>query len=381
MKDAGSGIAHGNAASSNAAATEQAGKSTSQPMAMVIDLQSAELPKMATGDARAYFTRLGQRLDDMRASGIPVVWETMGRNSRLFEPVNNVAGARSEHDLKAAGFLNHAEGSVDDERLKIFTDFLRDHGPRTNEAMHVKYFKDPFMEPEDYADKPALKSTMQEQFGNAHPVPEPGAFPGKTLTRYVQEQKPSEILLMGGMSDHCIAEAAIGVGNKLPGVKATALRDLTLSWADEKPGAMPTQSVWRDTSRHPEAGDQFHEQKIRHGIRTITDRPERYSMTRTQAATLEANVSYSDSSRILQKYAAPDPRRGHHGANQPTAFRDGAFDQLLGRSAANGTPPDQTAALIADAGNTLRHRRAMADLPATGGPTPAISSQPKTKTI
>jgi len=225
-----------------------------KPGALIIDIQSNE--GMSAEDGQNFLNELASSLKTLRDNHIPVTWVVMGDRNHLFEP-----GVRSMDDFAAMGF---------DTADPVFHEFLKNHGPRADEAVYCKFYKSAFMQPEDYAGNPALQEVVREDYRKDIEVvlPRPGDFAGLSLTEYLHGQGIGKALIMGSMSTHCVSETAAGAIVK--GFDAAICTDLVVSWEEDEDQVDPRTShrVWRDSAVD-------HEDRIRARLRQITADPRR----------------------------------------------------------------------------------------------------------
>jgi len=224
-------------------------------MAFIIDIQNVS--RMDTEDAKNYLDKLAENIELLRASNVPVTWVTMGKRSHLYEPQTDSApGARKISDLVAMGFDGAEPGHKGHE---LFTKFLEEHGPRTNEAVYSKFYKSAFIDPEDHANRPELEEVLRDDYPDGTQLPLPGEFEGVTLTQYAKAHGVTKPLILGAVSMHCVPETAAWAA--LKGMEPTIAVDGVLSWAGKENEVNPgiTRLVWRDGQSSPET---FHFEKI-----------------------------------------------------------------------------------------------------------------------
>jgi len=236
----------------------------SDTMALIIDIQGAGGNNPA--DMKAYLHKLGQTIEDLRARNIPVTWVTMADKNHLYPPTTSGPGAqvRDMSQLAKMGFDGVNPGQ---QGRMIFQQFLKQHGPRTNEAVYTKFYKGAFVEPEDYTDKPGLRRHIQNDYrknkdGTPIKLPEAGAYDdGPTLAEYAHGRGVKNLLVMGAVSTNCDTETALSGNAK--GFHSQIAVDRVLSWEGDETKVDPRTSklLWHggDAAAAPDA---YHRGKI-----------------------------------------------------------------------------------------------------------------------
>jgi nicotinamidase-related amidase len=244
--------------------------------ALVVDVQS--VARMDGADAKAYLAVLGERLALLRAERVPVIWTVIGEANRMHAPrvldEDEKPQARPVDSLIGMGFYG---AKPEYKGHKLFRQFLKDYGPRDNEAVYTKYFKNALAEPEDAAGKPGYKAILEAESGKAFSQIPAEAFESRpTLTEYLQADEAQTVLVMGAVSSHCVAETAVGAAAK--GFDAAVYADLVLSWTDEDESKVDPNSstlAWRKSGLDEAASVQWHSRKIQNTIDKIKADPAR----------------------------------------------------------------------------------------------------------
>lgn len=204
------------------------------PAALIVDLASFE--GMSREDAIAYAVHMGQTVTNLRAQNIPVMWCTIGPGgNKLVIPED--PEDRQPYDFnflvgEMAFDKMHGQG----ENSGIHHRFLEEFGPRRNEVVYRKISKDTLLDPNDLAEKSEdyTRTLLENEVGllvaagvSPHEILEQ-QFNDPPLSKFSQERGINQLLIMGGMSNHCICETAIGAARK--GINAIIAVDSILSW-------------------------------------------------------------------------------------------------------------------------------------------------------
>lgn len=234
-------------------------------MALVIDVQG--LSGLDRIDAQNFVDKLAETLTSLRDGGTPVTWVAMRKGAGLYEPTETDPSApvqvRDISELRDMGF-----SGVDSEQENhdIYSKFLSEHGPRTNEAVACKSVKSALLEEVDASGKDDYTQMLEGECGQELS----DYFGGqKTLTDYMREQNVNSTILMGAVSSHCISETA--VSGALKGFAPQVMLDRVLSWQGEESSVNPRTSMllWRGSSSDTKSWDAYHQEKIETKISEI----------------------------------------------------------------------------------------------------------------
>lgn len=290
--------------SKNAFNTGQSNPAQSSAMAFIIDIQG--VGNMGEEDAQNYLDKLAKSLETLRANNIPVTWVTMGKRNHLYEPqtaTESSSSVREISDLVAMGFDGAEPGH---KGYEIFEMFLKQHGPRPNEAVYSKFYKSAFLDPEDHVNRPELEEVLHGDYPDGVGLPQPGEFQGTTLTQYAKARGVTKPLILGSVSTHCISETAIWAA--LKDMKPTIAVDGILSWAGKESEVNPGVSrlIWRQGESSP---DSFHAGKVNARLDEILADGRRGLSDADKNAIREISVSsiqeYIDSLSKLSRTSRP----------------------------------------------------------------------------
>lgn len=255
----------------------------SSTAALVIDVQSAE--GRNKDDLESYFTALGDTLTRLRAQNIPIAWVTIQEgNNGLHLPRSSASTPRDFKDLEDLGF-NGVQ--LDKKNHAFFRAFMKDHGPRMNEAVCCKSFESALIEPGDVDGNPAYQKELEGQQGDK---PFDSHFNGgPTLVDYLKAKGVKNTLLMGAVSSHCIAQTATSAF--LKGLNPKILIDRVLSWKGVEPEtAADTQKtflMWRGKSDDV-SWNKYHKDKVQESLKSIAGQPHR-----KEAVGAETGIQFS----------------------------------------------------------------------------------------
>ncbi|MEM6901940.1 MAG: hypothetical protein AAF556_01710 [Pseudomonadota bacterium] len=325
---------------------------------LVVDIGADSLARMNPGDADAYLHHLGRQLSQMRADDIPVIWVQMNRQNGLHEvrpPPLEQAGQRHNdtNQLRALGFLRDGRAPHDTSALAIAHDeasqakmdaFMAEHGPRAGDVVASKYFKSPFMRPEDYQGphRAGLRAAVaRDSNGDTYPLPKPGDFTGPDLLTHLREHGLTQPILMGGMSDHCIVQAAID--GRWKGLETSIASDLVVSWADPNANNDGTDAIiWRHGFTDPDAANAFHVGRVQDAISAAQDTAAIRDMP-AEIATQLPSLLIAASDALVEAAQQSNPisiaksslkqRRTGNLADNQLPLLDGAAPERLGTKA------------------------------------------------
>lgn len=230
----------------------------SNTMALVIDVQ--DFSHMDTEDAKNYTRKLAESLMALREQGIPITWVTMRPGAQLYEPEKVDHGVlpqvRDMEELRKMGYHG-----VDPklENHEVFRDFLLTHGPRLDEAVSVKSLKSALVEKEDVLGKDKYQKALELECGE----PLSKYFDSNTtLAGYMRDKGIQNVIMMGAVSSHCIAETAVSAAVK--GFNSQVVVDAVLSWQGEEGQVDPNTSLllWRGADNDEVAFNAYHHEKI-----------------------------------------------------------------------------------------------------------------------
>lgn len=278
--------------------------------ALVIDLQGVG-ENMDADDAQGYLNAMGQTLSHLRKQNIPVVWVVMHKNTGVHKPDKGAASStRDVADLKSFGFdIDASDKKLDtSDRRRIFCDFIAQYGPRKNETICCKTFESALLEKSDASDNSDYKTLLNEEI-NMPPEEFSDFFEkhfGKrqSLTQHLKNDLGADnVLLMGTMSSHCIAQTAISAWAKK--LNPTVLVDRILSWRGDERAVDPktTLSLWRgiNSACKSAAGwDAYHQRKVTNKIAEEQAKPAR------RLAQADLNIGFSTADIAI--YAASGQR-------------------------------------------------------------------------
>ena len=218
-------------------------------MALVVDFG---VGNMTDEDADNYLTHLGQTLNKLRDAGIPVVWVTMSDRNHLHPP-----GADGAAVLAGAADMGSAS------KTERFQRFLREDGPKPDEAVYEKKCEGSFVETSDYASDPKLRTLVAGHLLDEKGTEKQVAGDTGGLTDYARQRGVRHVLVAGGgMSTHCITQTAISALEKdfMPHICLENLQSWTRP-QDETHYSPDNLAVWR---RHGEVSldDSYHQAKI-----------------------------------------------------------------------------------------------------------------------
>lgn len=241
---------------------------------LVVDIGADGLAKMERHDAQAYLDRLSTQLGQMRDQGTPVVWIQMGPENALHQVRPGADGRQNDPaQLKELGFMRDGRAPGDNspaaveqdtEAQQMMDSFMAAHGPKAGDTIATKYFKSPFMKPADYQgeDRAGLRASVAADYDTAkYPLPGADAFQGPDLVDHLRQEGLTKPIIMGGMSNHCITEAA--VDGRWKGFDTKVASDLVISWEDPNAGNRPEDRIiWREGFSDPDAANAFHAGRV-----------------------------------------------------------------------------------------------------------------------
>ncbi|MCB9991362.1 MAG: hypothetical protein H6867_08265 [Rhodospirillales bacterium] len=226
----------------NQASAAQA--ATTGQMAFIIDLG---FNAMDRDDAKAYLDKLADTVQTMRDQNIPITWVAMSDKNKL-HPAEDSAPSRtlSISELEERGYFGpYPENGPNDD---LFHEFLEQHGPRTDDAIYLKFFKSALMTPEDYADNPALEQIVRADYRTdiEFDLPKPGSFEGPSMAEYMQQKGLDKPIIMGAVSTNC--DLCTALSSVAKGMQPTILTDMVLSWdcPEEEVNPQTSKLLWQD---------------------------------------------------------------------------------------------------------------------------------------
>lgn len=199
---------------------------------LVVDVQLGCLGGMTEEGAKKYLEDIAQAVEDLRRNNIPVIWVTMSDRNELSLPEKTTNGQtapqRSDDDLHRLDFHSR-ERDKDHPHRQVFLEFLKNHGPRTDEAVYQKAFWDTFTDEKDTND-PKIRKHLEAQrkeslFENGTDI-----FKGQGIAAYLKEQGIGKLAVMGMMSTVCVLESAMGAVRN--GFQAEIMTDLVAGRGD-----------------------------------------------------------------------------------------------------------------------------------------------------
>ncbi|MBI4031208.1 MAG: hypothetical protein HY370_05980, partial [Proteobacteria bacterium] len=194
--------------------------------------------------------------------------DTSGKGNKAWIPESSASSnARSNTELLTMGF-NGIESQNDNS--EIFSEFMKQHGPRQNEPIFQKSFMDAFTEPGDieHSSRAAHQKDLLLQAGVVFEEERDNYSAqfrtiGKddadaeyrrlfgnnpTLADHLHRMGVTDTLIMGQVSYYCALETSVGAAAK--GFSPTLISDLSLSWVYIHDPTMNTEQptlVWRKT--------------------------------------------------------------------------------------------------------------------------------------
>lgn len=285
----------------------------SDQMALIIDVQLGCIAYMDEEDAKAYLDKLTESVESMRAKNIPVTWVTMSKGNQLHEPDKTAIGHRPESELEGMDFFG-VRPDMKGKNEEIFRNFIRDHGPRKNEAVYCKFFKGAFVDPDEYESKPGLQESLREDYGGGDfTLPKAGDFQGTKLVDYMRAEGVKNPLVMGAVSSHCVCETATGA--VLKGFQPTICNDLVVGWQGDEleEGYKHSRMVWREPDASAVAMNDWHTSRMNGKIDSIVRDSQRREISESQGAVMRAIpiVTFGQSTDLEQPDVSPRLHKGH----------------------------------------------------------------------
>ena len=224
---------------------------------LMIDFQYSS--SMPIDQMETEIKRVAAHVEEMRRAGIPTVWVTLGEKAGLDTGTTGATGPRSVDSLNKAGFFGHGP-DTDPAHLAKFQELMAKYGPRADEAVYTKPYFGAFTEQKHIERFGAHLAQVRSDIPNPHE-----ALNGPTLAKYLHDMGVKEVTLMGGNSNVCVTETAMGAA--MNGIKATVLSDRVVSHDD--------QSFSRS---------RFQMDKVRGKLNNITDNPAALANDQTHSA-------------------------------------------------------------------------------------------------
>lgn len=214
-----------------------------KPVTLAIDIQSFQ--GMSREDAQNFSKALGQKLTELRAANIPVIWVAIAPGGqKLLKPESASTEPHPLATLEEMGFTGHIPTELN-RNHDIYASFLANYGPRQNEALYRKPAMsalvtiDDTNETQRVLEQNGTKLT-QHQSADDHPEtiyiePEEqeqrfkALFGDETsLHEYLQDQGTDATYIIGAVSRYCVTETAITSATK--GYTTYIDPNLVLSW-------------------------------------------------------------------------------------------------------------------------------------------------------
>ena len=180
---------------------------------------------------KAYLEKVAKHIEASRAQGIPTVWVSVNNRIKFHDTESSSSLVRSEAQFKEMGFYGGPERLTQEQKAAFdyYKDWLKKHGPRSNEAVYEKKSFGAF------TDGPDLLNHINKK-----------------------ENKWTKINLIGGNDDVCVLATAIGAA--LNGIKVRIMADL----------------VKGDTNPLLDKGDQHHVDKLKRAADNLLFTPDKY---------------------------------------------------------------------------------------------------------
>jgi len=222
---------------------------------LVVDVQLGGLQHLDEKGAKNYLDSIAKSVRNLRDSNTPVIWVTMSDRNEIYPPEKGGNGnaPRSAAQMQETDFTR-SDPNNPPKHQALFDKFLKDHGPRRNEAVMCKQFFDLFTKPEDAKTDPAYAKHMEGQTG----IPldkQKKTGNGMTAEKYLENVK--DLKIMGGNAGVCVMETAIGAAQR--GKKAEIMA-----------GAVTDRD---DPQQSGQKREGFFKQKIKNRLDKILNRP------------------------------------------------------------------------------------------------------------